>query len=71
VKKTIFSQWPNFSLSDYEKCMVHDMKFWKASRLIKDADDLADCQKVIVQYAKELVQVFIYLAGKSVFPAIS
>jgi hypothetical protein len=51
--------------------MVHDMKFWKASRLIKDADDLADCQKVIVQYAKELVQVFIYLAGKSVFPAIS
>ena len=51
--------------------MVHDIKFWKASRLIKDADDLADCYKVVISYAKEIVEVFTNLAGKSAYPGVT
>jgi len=63
--KTIFAQWPSENEAVFRQCIEHDIKLWKVTRLIKDADDYADTIKILLKHAKLLVHLFIYLACKS------
>ena len=68
--KTIFAPWPNEGEPLYRQCMEHDIKLWKVTRLIKDADDYKATTVVLLKHAKVIQNLFAYLCGKSQFPTI-
>lgn len=70
--KTIFAGWPNENDVLFKQCIENDLKLWKVNRLInKDPEDYAETSQVLIKNAKLLVHLFMFLAAKSQFPAIS
>lgn len=70
LSRSTFALWPQTNDHSYEQCIQHDLKFWKGGRLVKDEDDLLQCKKVLIGWSRVIVQAFIHLSGKSVYPGV-
>ena len=71
-QKSVFYPWKVDDKSKYEQMADLEFSCWKVGpKMIKDANDCKNVEKVIRTHYEFLKTVFIYLASRSQYPAIT
>tara|TARA_B110000285_G_scaffold223005_1_gene277916 strand:+ start:112 stop:651 length:540 start_codon:yes stop_codon:yes gene_type:complete len=72
IKETsVFGKWKKDDNLTYKRCFEHDVKYWKMPKVIKDRNERERLYTVIQKRMPQLKAQFIYMASRSLYPAIS
>lgn len=70
LEESVFKDWKPDTKHTLEKCLEHDMQFWKLTRLIKIEEEQEIVKELIKKYFPKLKEVYHFLLSKSRYPNI-
>jgi nicotinic acid phosphoribosyltransferase len=60
-EESVFKNWVKDTPANLRAAMNFDMGYWKVPKVVKDADDLQDCEKIVQENFVFLKQMFVNL----------
>lgn len=65
---SVFAPWTSDSQSTYQKCIAHDIKYWKCPKFVKDENDLNQCIKIFLDNMGPIKEIFLGIVANGADP---
>ena len=61
---SVFAPWIEDTPSILQKCIAHDIKYWKCPKFVKDEGDINDCIKIFLENMGPIKEIFLGIVAR-------
>ena len=60
---SVFRDWKEDTKQTFDKCLRHDMQYWKCQKFVKDPDDYDAVVRVVTRYFSDIKEIFLQVVA--------